>query len=416
MKEKPIIKIGLVLALTIIFLPAVFAQQTPCSLEGLKSLCSQIPRTSQPYIELSDGRLMVNPYRANDAVPPFSAQQLKQGQENIEKHFVQVKKEYVAYLKELMGNDLNNRVLNNIVKRIESISLSITNSQCRSSLSGAGRYSTVDHSIELCPYSGFMPKTQMVRLIAHELSHSIDICNMQSNLYQIIGTLPTPPGSSRFQDNIFYPRLINSKYTSRSSFEAEPFLKELFPLLDLGVQSGSARLAAGALLVQDFPLKSVMNCMVENNLVASSAATPRAGPSCRGGTLSETPSDIWAAKITGRVLSSTSLAQPEEKLAVLSDTTVDLLCRPRRNKETGALIVSLPTRGLPVTGRYINDRYRDELTLLSDPQIQRAIGCRPVKVYKNCISSMDDYVRRDLTVVGAPSATEPRGRAARTIH
>lgn len=111
--------------------------------------------------------------------------------------------------------------------------------------------------------------------------------------------------------------------------------------------------------------------------------------------------------IAGLALKDSPPSSDLAKLGSLSQESIDLMCAPRKGtKPLRPLNDSSWENLLPAEGRYIDYRFRDEATFLTDPNIQRALGCEPSPRMGTCMAqfpkAMTDWGSR------LPEASVPR--------
>lgn len=383
----------------IIFLNIGAASQIFCNLEGFSALCSKIPPGSQSHIPLSNGCYLQRPDTSDKKI--LSTSEKTTAKNKIQKQFLwvqdQMKREILA------GTSLQN--LNSKQKswydRISS--LKVIAVDCEGNGSG-GRYDASLHTVQICINDGMMSEAQLVRLLAHEAGHSIDGCVSQIPLYQRVGHLNSPARGAALdsnttlalrqlnQTNYFVPD-FKSKYSRPEDLEMmmpQWEARGLIKKMDQGISN------------HDFPFAPILSCLQRQGLIKAGSEQVRTGDDCRNSVVSETPADIWGARIAGSYLKLNPPVNDLERLASLSETSIRLMCSKRDGpKPLAPLDSDRWNRSKQATFRYINDRYRDEATYLADTNVQQALGCAPPVNQMNCMQqfdkSMKDFSRSGST-------------------
>lgn len=373
-----------IFGLFLIFNTALAAENY-CTLEGLVTLCTQIPAGSQSHISVANGCYLQRPDTADKKI--LSESEKNKAKRRIKKQFSWVQEQMKKEI--LSGKSLQslNQSQKSWYSRIAN--LKVISKDCDGNGLG-GKYDATLHTVEICLNNGLMTEAQLVRLLAHEAGHSIDGCVSQFPLYQRVGhlnsSLPAPsPGSNselafrQLNQTDFFIADFKSKYSRpqdiegmMSSWESRGLIKKI----DSGISN------------DEFPFQAELSCLREQGYIKAGAERVKAGDDCRSGVVSETPSDLWGARIAGRYLKENSPQSDLEKLAILSDESIRLMCSERSGPKAPPPLDSPKWgRSKASSFRYLSDRYRDEVTVLSDRHVQEALGCRPLAEQKNCMQS-----------------------------
>lgn len=374
-----------------------------CSLQGFQELCAQIPQTDDAFIRLPDGSRFRNPHQLRAPSPALSAAETRTSRERLEKKFAWVKQKMIAEIRAGRADAEMNTDQKMFISRLQDLRLNMKSVGCAASPSG--QYVAQTNEIAICPQMGLQSDAQLTWLLAHEAGHAIDGCNCQHarmrRHHPLSATARNPVSVSS--------RPVFSEINRGTSFLAGPpnVPADVMKVVNDAEKSGGVTRLDAGMNPANHPLNRIMSCMVEKKILAPGHEMPPQGIACREtGSFSETPSDIWGARITGLMLQEKPPTSDLGKLASLSQESIDLMCAPRTGpKPRRALNDAGWDSSLPASGRYIEERFRDEATFLADPNIQWALGCERNPRMGSCMAEFPDAMRdwgRQAT--GAPAS------------
>jgi hypothetical protein len=189
-----------------------------CSLEGLQNLCASLPSADQPWIQLPNGRWMQNPkygkvgeggkFDPTVPPPPITAAQTANSRRTIQSQFEVVKGQFLAEIRSGSTDDNLSSAQKQWLGIIKNIKLEITPKKCSGGkdLSG-GQFDAVRQTLEVCENAGLESMGRLTWLLAHEMGHSVDGCNIQADYYRRNGHLPLPSGTRLSQaTNMLYEK------------------------------------------------------------------------------------------------------------------------------------------------------------------------------------------------------------------
>lgn len=344
---------------------AASATERSCDLADFAPLCSSLP----------DGKDVPFPKSLTDA----------QAEAKVKKTFAWVKEQMKKEI--LAGASApQNPVQRSWYQRIETLEMDLN--KCGPG-TPMGRYSSVSHRIQICPEVGRESDGRLIWLLAHEAAHAIDGCSGQRPLYKRNSDLPKLVGPKLGRDtNMAIGEVNGSQYFVEDfrSFLSRP--EDISSNLEEWEAKGIITRLDGGISANEFPLAPVLNCLAQEKFITEDAAVVRAGVACRQGSVSETPSDIWAARIAGLYLKKNPLKDDYERLTSLSRNGVKLLCG-KQNRFS----IDSPRWNNSKDDRYINDRWRDTATFLSDPDVQAALGCKPLADRGKCMQKFSPAMK-----------------------
>jgi hypothetical protein len=391
-----------------------------CHLEGLQALCASLPQTDRPYIELPRGRQLLNPNRKDRYAPdePMTEEQKSLSKARVDERFVWAREQMIRQILAGRSESEAGEQQRAWIARLRNLVLKFKD--CEHQAGGGGRYNTHDHTVEICYRSGLSSDAQLSWLLAHEAGHAIDGCSCQNHHYARTGPLPSPAGMrmSAAARSVF----DNVRRAPHFTFDltGDPGARELQTRLRDWEQRGLVRRIDSGMSAREFPLTPVMACLRNEGFITPEAVEIQDGESCsQSGSASETPSDMWGAKIAGLFMAQNPPRSDLERLASLSNDSVMLMCSNRRGPKPVAQL-NAPTwsQVRPSPGRYINERDRDEATLLSDENMQRALGCAPLPDRGRCMrhfeSSLQQWGQRSQSPATGAGAQSPE-RTGSTI-
>lgn len=392
--------------------PAFATEAPECTLEALQSLCSALPEPSGTYVDTPSGRF-VHPERRLDPSAPLKTEDTLRAESRVQERFRWVIERMVEEVKAGRAESELGEDQRDWIRRIQTLNLSVSEAHCSGrSAGGGGRYNTFAHAIEICSLNGLSHDAQLTWLIAHEAGHALDACGCQMNHYERVAGRDLPVGrGARLspQGQNIHHALSQARHFTFDTTDTVTAAPEMEALLARWEREGRVRRLGSGIRPETHPLRPMMDCLVRNGIVTEDAARFRAGNDCRAGTGSETPSDLWGTRLAGVFMKErgTPARTPQERLAMLSQDSINLMCAKREGpKPLTGLNPSLWSQVFPTDGRYISERYRDEAVFLADPNIQQAIGCRPVHRYGQCPAGFERAMR-GWGGGAAPSAPAP---------
>jgi hypothetical protein len=376
--------------LSIFILIAPEASAMECSLNGFAALCAKIPASTESFITLPSGRKMLNPRRLEkNPVLKGTASQQRAADVFIHEKFEWVRNQIILQITQGLPEDRLKPVQKSFLARIRSVKVSVQTGICKAH---SDRYDSGKNEVSICYTNALMSDAQLIGLLAHEMTHSIDGCLAQCNQYRRIGPINVPSTVVLRQED----KNILSAYQSSSSFVFDQGALDggasdpLVAALGDWEKKGLVTVESAAIAPGEHPFASALTCMVQQNLVTPNISTIGEGEACREGTNSETPSDMWGGLIAGKYLQEHPLTSDLEKIASLADRDIDLMCAPRRGpKPLRALNDPALLRRLPTNSRYFDDRFRTEALFLSNTNVQKAFGCDPIPKYNKCANQFE---------------------------
>lgn len=401
----------ILLTLVFGFIMSSWAQsERTCDLQSFQALCAQIPASRDLFISLPDGGRIRNPRFVSADTGATSAALAAQGRSRLEEKFAWVKQKMIEDLLAGRSRQMLTPDQKMFVSRIESLKLLIKDEGC--SASPSGRYSAPTHEVQVCPEMGLQSDAQVTWLLAHEMGHAIDGCNCQHGRAARHRPLTAGPGRRISASN----QMVLDEINRGSSFLLDPrdVSADLMRIVERAKATGGVTVLDQGMDPSRHPLNPILSCLVRKNILAHGLDVPPRGAGCREkGSFSETPSDLWGARIAGLALKERPPTTDLGRLGSLSQESIDLMCAPRSGaKAPPALMSSTWDQRLPTEGRYIDSRFRDEATFLTDPNVQAALGCKPSPRMGSCMAAFPQAMRDWGSSGAAGSATAPSAPAA----
>lgn len=256
-----------------------------------------------------------------------------------------------------------------MINRVRDLEINVTD------CTGAeGSNDSSTYKINLCLNTLKMPKLALVSLVAHEIGHSLDLCGLGSKRYK-----KNNPDVNLETENeeLGGARDLFDDTLAKMSNPANHFLLDTSVTQRTEQRVQFARIArAGGLEVIDegIPLH-------ENPLVTTYACLNQADPyyrplpdnhttTCNETIYTESGAQIWAAKITGKFVSTYSPSR-EEAIGLFANAMSGM------NKGT------------------TNKEHDIDAIYFSDPHIRNMFGCTP-KANQNCMNNFRPSASRSL--------------------
>lgn len=254
-----------------------------------------------------------------------------------------------------------------MLKRIQD--LQVTLQDCNDV---EGRNSHAIYEVKLCKNARKMPKLALVSLVAHELAHSIDLCNLGGQRYQRPHShtnlsIPTDIEDEGLRGFVTEVRESSNPFLLDSPMARTP--ENLRRFTQLIEENGFKKVDEGVPLSSN-PLIHPFACLAREFKNYKKIPETRE-ELCRGSHHTEAGAQIWAARITGNYIATTSPTN-EEKLGLFANSM-------------GSLNKAPSGKEIDMNAIYF-----------SDPNIQRAFGCTP-SPQQQCLNEFRPAEDRSLT-------------------
>lgn len=383
-------KLRLIPVSLLIFLPfAVFAADKPsaCRVKEIVD-CASLPKTD--YIRLANGTRFPNLLRKGQ---PIQEKELtRENIANVRSTFDQVKKMIEAEIRRGRSDGELSQYELSWIQKISTVKFGGWLA-CRTARPN-GVYSPETHSVKICPGIAVMPKANLVRLLAHEISHSIDYCQSQGELYHRLpgerarNVAPQVPGVPK-SDSLRLFFADGAEYFNYGPRVARFDTPKV--LIENLTSKKIVDVSAYGIPKDNYPLSRVLACVnKEKNLLTPNGkytpngAVPGISMGSDGGcaegetTAGEDTADIWSARITGQYLAENPFSDSLERAAFFY-TSIPSVCAEEASSSSGK-----SAQGGQNT--HSADLFRNESIFLSDPQLQHAVNCKPESNRQQCLS------------------------------
>jgi hypothetical protein len=244
-----------------------------------------------------------------------------------------------------------------LYNRIDTIKLDEGFQPCRTSRPN-GQYMASRHSLMLCPGFLKLPQAALVKVMAHEISHSIDYCNMLTPFYERVSLPATSPIAGRDRYFVFSSLLERFEY-KKSDVESAIAAGQI-RRLDVGGKG------------ENYPLVTRLTCLEKLKHPEETSFALASNEQCSQEQTSagEDAAELWSSKILGKFLKTHPFRSELEKQALLFEA-VGSKC-----KAAASANGKKPNVGNQ--GSHSDDRFRLNEIFLSNPAIQEAMGCTPI--------------------------------------
>lgn len=271
-------------------------------------------------------------------------------------------------LREIAGSNVNQSPAQQLMlKRIQD--LQVTLQDCNDV---EGRNSHAIYEVKLCKNARKMPKLALVSLVAHELGHSIDLCNLGGQRYERPHSHTNLSLPGNIEDENLREFVTEVKESSNPFLLDSPMARTPDSLRQFTqlIEANGFRKVDEGLPLSSNPLIHPFACLAREYKTYKNIPETRE-ELCRGSHHTEAGAQIWAARITGNYMAATS-PTIEEKLGLFANS-VGSLSKGPAGKEVD-----------------MNAIY------FSDPNIQRAFGCTP-SPQQQCMNEFRPAEDRSLT-------------------
>jgi hypothetical protein len=320
--------------------------------------CALFENSPTPFIQLGNGKSIPN---LTLAAPPVQEDQVQPELIKFQATFEEVKNSLLELI--LAGKsrredlDPYRRALYDRMNTISFKGLA-PEGLCRSSRPNA-KYNGAAHSFIICPGFLKVDKVNLIRVVAHELSHSIDFCTMMGSMYE--RNLSTFPKTASY-DPYFTTRSPYLVTTPNGEAAISPA-----DSLNLYIQQGHLKILDNGGDPKLYPLASSVSCL--KKLKGETDILPsREECALNTTSASEDSADIWSARVVGKYLKDHPFQNELERQAFFFEA-VQTICKPQ--------IKSMKTGG-GAAGVHSSDTFRIDEIFLSNPDIQSAMGCEPL--------------------------------------
>lgn len=352
--------------------------------------CQQLKSTTEPWIPLPDGTKFPNLAVRKDSPIKESDLTTKQ-KEDAESTFKEVKE---LILNEILKGRAKNQLSSAELSWVNRISTLTFKGwlRCPSSRPN-GKNQPEIHAVRICPGFAVMPKSVLVGVLAHEISHSIDFCNSQGVLYERgpgerdRNVIPNIPGA-RDSDSLRLFYASSAQYFNFNSALERAGLSQT--VINQMVERKLIQSSAEPIAADRYPLKKVLQCIENEKMELNNASVRESdrhltsqfnlnSTNCgfQESSVQEDSADIWKARISGLYLKAHPIKSDLEKTALLYSSIAETCSKPNDQYNR-----TIPAHSL--------DQFRNEHILMSDPNVQQAFGCTPTNpAQQNCLNHFE---------------------------
>jgi hypothetical protein len=368
-------------------IPFHFAQANRCSPEDLvKQVCQKLKSYDSDFIKMGQDEIIINPHRFEKVYETLDQirEPSKKELARMERLFSEAKAELIKKIENGIPYVQLSSIKKNMVDRINLVQLVNPEDmqmeqklKCREQKIGA-YYNPNNSKIEICPLFYQYPAEALTFSLAHEISHAVDPCAMNNNIYQV----------SLEQVNQSYESdTDNQKTNGMISFfvneDEEIFMLDVGPnkeiIKDLFAKQSAPTPRVGAIPHASYPYSDSITC-------GKKAPAAAKGLDCSHNPQSEIMCDHFGAWTLNSLLPE-KLTE-NQKIALVGGLFPDVCANDPKKKTHGA--------------HYMSSQKRMTEILLKMPGIMEKMNCPPLKENK-CFK---DFVTSKSTVSPAAKRSD----------
>jgi len=409
---------------------AEVAEPPLCTIRGLTQSCEFFKsRKDQPFILFPDRSWVMNPlYEGKPSKRPPPTMDLDKRFRRANELYDFAKGAILAEIAKGRSIDQLSSAEKSAYRRIETVNFKPPSFAASFPLCAKSEHEALylreSHSFIICPGMLHVSDSQLVKVIGHEISHAIDPCNSEFPLVRVnqvalqalSGTSAEWPDELR--NNADVVQILRKMKHNPPTYMTFAFTMDFQnpKSFDLFVKHGLFEIEADPIELKNHPASSLYQCFKESDVFKEVTASEiktmaiqyaqsmgdghsansevaikkienilSQHPHCikTSGMTSQMPevmSDAWGAKVYGRWLAENPPKSDLDKLSSIS-LHASYACRFLTTPDSFTNIANAVSE---INSRHSIDSKRADLTVLSDPRAQTALGCRP-QSQNNCM-------------------------------
>lgn len=356
MEEELFLKLAQIYLFLIItaFVVSKAAAQPRCTMRDiLEAQRAQFP-AEQAQIPLPDGSTMRNPYATSEAEQESALLTVTSThRQKVNSLFESLKVDFIQEITRGAAAEQWTSAQRMMIQRIQTLSVRLES--CDRPLASNAM---LEHRVTVCSSAMRLPQLSLVALLAHEIGHSIDLCNLGNGFFRKVGN---PIFSTFFKEESFTSDSEFMRQLERvSASQVTHFMEQTFcshadrrERLQSMVQQGVIERVDSGLPIAENPSYRTYRCLEDK--ARYSPVGDGSIQTCRVGDASEAGAQIWAARLVSRYVERNPPTSELDRLGLFAGSM------PYLNK------------GVAGKERDMNEIY------LAEPAIQRMFGCQPTE-------------------------------------